>query len=267
MLDLWVWRAGRTNAVESTAYPDVAIVDEFSGKPDSRYPRIDTDNTWPAYMEDLHVTPAGISNDAIDPAWPRTWPGYTGQIYTRNASTIRSVDGQLIPEFITQKVIIRREGTGGPDDEEEDEGPTNGGLPVKFYLFGPQARAFTDCDSAATSRPIGSRYPNWSQGLSPGETDVMPGYMLWVPNGSAADVRAKGDYRTNPAKRFSVWQVEVRRPMITGYPDDVALDPSKEYTFTLAVFDRSSQTHSGSGPLRLRFQPSLYRKAAGEASR
>ena len=195
MLDMWVWRAGRTNAVESTAYPDVAQVDQFSGKPESRYPRVDTDNTWPAYMEDMSLTPAGLASDAIDPNWPRTWNGYTGQIYTRNASTQRSVDGQPI-RLHHPKVVIRREGTGGPGEEEEDDGPPNGGLPTKLYLFAPQARTFTECDSAATSRPIGSRYPNWSQGLNPGETDVMPGYVLWVPNGSAADVRAKGEYRS-----------------------------------------------------------------------
>ena len=260
MLDMWVWRAGRTNAVESPAYPELTLIDEFTGKPDSRYPRIDTESFWPAYMEDMNLTPAGLANDAVDPNWPRDWPGYNGQLWGRNASTQRSVDGQLIPEYITQKVIIRREGTGGPDDEEEDEGPPNGGLPVKFYLFGPSARVFADCESSATSRPIGNQYPNWSQNLNIGETDVMPGYLLWVPNGSAADVRAKGDYRTNPAKRFSIWQVEVRRPMITGYADDVAMDPDKEYTFTLAVFDQSSQLHSGSGPLRLKFQPSRYSK-------
>ncbi|TPW15585.1 MAG: hypothetical protein FD129_863, partial [bacterium] len=44
----------------------------------------------------------------------------------------------------------------------------------------------------------------------------------------------------------------------TGFDDDVAFDPDREYTFTVAVFDQSSQTHSGSGPLRLRFQPSFY---------
>jgi len=267
-LDLWVWRAGRTNAVESTAYPDLNVVDQFSGKPTSRYPRPDTENTWPAWMEDMSLSPAGMANDARDPNyWTR--PGYTGQLYTKNSSTTRSVDGRPIPASITQKVIFRRETTGGPGEEEEDEGPVNGGLPLKLYLFGPQAKTFTDCDSSATSRPIGTRYPNWSQNLSPGETDVMPGYLLWVPSGSAADVRAKGDYRTNPAKRFSIWQVEVRRPMITGFDDDVAFDPRREYTFTLAIFDQSSQLHSGSGPLRLKFQPSLYQKpgTAAEVSR
>lgn len=258
-LDLWVWRAGRTNSVESTAYPDLAIVDQFSGKPASQYPRVDTDNTWPAWMEDMSLSPAGIAQDLRDPNY-RTWPGYTGQIYTRNSSSIRSVDGLPIPEYITQKVIFRRETTGGPGEEEEDEGPVNGGLPLKLYLFGPQASAFTYCDSSATSRPIGNAYPNWSQNLSPGETDVMPGYLLWVPSGSAADVRAKGEFRNNPAKRFSIWQIEIRRPMTTGFDDDVAFDPNKEYTFTVAVFDQSSQLHSGSGPLRIKFQPSVYQK-------
>ncbi len=258
-LDLWVWSAGRTNAVESTAYPELTRVDKFSGKPVSQYPLVDTSNTWPAWMEDRSLSPAGMSQDARDPNY-KTWQGYTGQIYTQNSSTIRSVDGQPIPEYISQKVIIRREGTGGPPGEDEDEGPVNGGLPLKLYLFGPQAGTFSECDSSATTRPVGNNYPNWSQQLMPGETDVMPGYLLWVPSGSAADVRAKGEFRDNPAKRFTIWQVEIRRPMTTGFDDDIAFDPNNEYTFTLAVFDRSSQVHSGSGPLRLKFQPSLYAK-------
>jgi hypothetical protein len=86
----------------------------------------------------------------------------------------------------------------------------------------------------------------------------MPGYLLWIPNGSAADVRAKGDHVTNAQKRFSTWVVEFRRPMVTGHPDDVDFDPLKEYNFALAIFDNSSRIHSGSGPLKLRFQRSKY---------
>ena len=258
-LDVWVWRAGRTNAQESTAYPDLGRIDDKSGRPLSLYGNIDSDNTWPGYMEDMIASAAGLQNDAIDPTYPFTAFGYTGQLYKRNVA-ISPIDGKEIPGQITELVRERREGTGGTGTPEET-GPTNGGLPLTFYLWGPSAQRFTDCDTVSTSRPIGSKYPKWSAELQEGKTDVMPGYLLWIPNGSAADVRAKGEYRTNPAKRFPIWVLEVRRPMITGYTDDLAMDPTKEYIFTVAIFDKSSQIHSGSGPLRLRFQPSVYARA------
>lgn len=268
-LDMWVWRAGRTNPIRSTSYPDLSFVDPMTGRPRSLYGRIDTDNTWPGWMEDMVLTSTGMSRDAADPNYPFRRSGYTGHLYSRNQGTDRSADGLPIPSHITEKVIIRREGTGTPGEEIEEDVPPNGGLPALFYLWGPTAKQFTECDSSVTTRQIGSAYPNWSQLLPLGTTDAMPGYLLWIPNGSAADVRARGELRTNAAKRFSTWIVEVRRPMITGYPDDVALEPGKEYLFTLAIFDRSSQIHSGSGPLRLRFQPSRYRApdVAGEVAR
>jgi hypothetical protein len=263
-LDMWVWRAGRTNPIKSTAYPDLNSVDRNTGRPVSFYPQIDTDNTWPAWMEDLVLTSTGMARDPADPNYVFRKAGYTGHLYTRNMGTDRSADGLPIPSHITEKVIIRREGTGTPGEEEEPEYPPNGGLPALFYLWGASAETFSDCDSAVTSRQIGSSYPNWSQLLTLGNTDAMPGYLLWIPNGSAADVRARGELRTNAAKRFSTWVVEIRRPMITGYDDDVALDPRKEYNFSLAIFDRSSQIHSGSGPLRLRFQPTRYNAPTGD---
>jgi hypothetical protein len=258
-LDVWVWRAGRTNAQESTAYPDFTRVDENTGRPASTYDRIDTDNTWPAYMEDMVASAGGLQPDAIDPTYPFSAAGYVGQPYGRSLE-VSPVDGGQIPEYITEFVRVIREGTGGTG-QQEDTGPANGGLPLTLYLWGPSAQRFTQCDTAATSRPVGSKYPKWSEGLQPGDTDVMPGYLLWIPNGSASDVRAKGEFRTNAAKRFPVWVLEVRRPMTTDFPDDVAMSPLEEYNFTVAIFNRSSEIHSGSGPLRLRFQPSIYARA------
>lgn len=258
-LDVWVWRAGRTNAQESTAYPDLTQIDEKTGRPNSIFSRIDTDNTWPAYMEDMIATSAGLQNDANDPNYLFSLFGYTGQLYNRNVS-VSPVDGGEIPGNITELVRDRREGTGGTA-QQEDTGPANGGLPLIMYLWGPTAQRFTSCDTVVTTRPIGSKYPKWSTGLLAGDTDVMPGYVIWIPSGSAADVRAKGEYKTNQSKRFSTWILEVRRPMTTDHPDDVAMDPAQEYLFTVAIFDKSSQIHSGSGPLRLRFQPSIYSRA------
>ncbi len=255
-LDIWTWRAGRTNAQESTVYPDLTQVDDKTGRPGTLYRTYDPSPAWPGYMEDMWADAAGLHNDHAEGISYFNKSGYTGQLYTRNESIRFSRDGLPIPSHITELVRDVRVGTGG---EVPEVVPANGGLPTEFYLWGPTAKVFLACDSLATSR-ISANYQKWSDRLTPGKTDVMPGYLLWIPNGSAADVRAKGDFVENQAKRFPVWAIEIRRPMETGHPDDVALDPNEEYTFAIAIFNRSSRIHSGSGPLKLRFQPSKYQK-------
>src|SRR5512140_1237264 len=93
-LDVWTWRAGRTNAQESTLYPDLNNVDE-EGVPSSSYPRVDPVTNWPAYMEDMWADAAGLHHDAASRFYPEhpLQNGYTGQLYTLNESVQRSVDG------------------------------------------------------------------------------------------------------------------------------------------------------------------------------
>lgn len=255
--DLWVWRAGRTNAQESTIYPDTARInytgDYPDGRPESFYPLTDPSTAWPGYMEDMSLDAAGTHRDAADPNFVYRKYGYTGLLYTKN-ETAQSRDGRLIPRWITEKMeTTGRAGTG----IEEEVVPPNGGLPGLLYLWGPTAQTFGPCDVIATSQ-TSSTDPHWSQHPPAGGCDGMPGYLLWIPNGGAADVRAKGAWVTNSTKRFPVCSVEIRRPMITRHADDIVIDPTKEYTFTVAAFDGSSTIHSGSRPIRLKFQPSPW---------
>jgi hypothetical protein len=226
-------------------------------------------------MEDMFADASGLRGDATDLDYPfdriqtsRGRPYIRNMVSPSTSPSVQTRDGLPIPRFITERVMEdRNQGTGAPQEEVV---PPNDGLPSTLYLWGATAKNFTPCESIATTRLGGNTTLKWGEALDPGETDVVPGYVIFIPTGSAADLRAKGDFRENPAKRFPVWNIEMRRAMITGNPDDVALDPDEAYTFTIAIFDRSSQIHSGSGPLRLRFQPSIRGKAdrigGGEAS-
>jgi hypothetical protein len=280
-LDVWTWRAGRTNIQESTVYPDEGRWlegCEDCGIPATRFERLDPVTNWPGYMEDMWADASGLHNDQASSNYPPAKNRYSGQLYVRNAKT--GGDGLPIPNFITEKEKSDKPSTGG---NEEEVDLVNHGFPKIWFLWGVTATNFTDCDTVATSRlasvrngPVWSKTPippvSNSLPLLPGETDVMPGYALFIPNGSAADVRAKGDHSLNQNKRFSVWTVEVRRPMMTGpsntssRSDDVSIDPANEYTFTIAVFNRSSQIHSGSGPLKLKFSPSLRAAQGGRSA-
>lgn len=264
-LDVWTWRAGRTNYQESSVYPDFSQLDpDGDGIPPTSFETADPEPAWPAYMEDMFADVNGLQHDSADRTYPPASNGYTGQLYTRNEK-VSPIDGGLIPGYITEKVSVVRPGTGGQEEEIE---PVNHALPAAFVLWGPTAQQFDACDINATSRPA-AQTKKWSEGVPSGDTDVMPGYTIFIPNGSAADVRAKGQFRENPLKRFPIWAVEIRRPMVTGpnyrvsRPDDVSIDPNGEYTFAIAIFNRSSQIHSGSGPLRLKFAPSLYARKPG----
>lgn len=57
------------------------------------------------------------------------------------------------------------------------------------------------------------------------EKDTMPTYNISAPEGSRADVKAKGEWKD------SVWIVEFSRDLDTGNDDDVQFDISKTYLF------------------------------------
>jgi hypothetical protein len=264
-LDVWVWRAGRTNAQLSTLYPDTTQIhcagdcpgpDCADGRPASLYPVTEPEGNWTGYMEDMSLDAAGLHQDAADPNFCYHGNGYSGQLYTKNEGLQASADGIVIPRWITEKISTARQGTNA-----EEVVPVNGGLAPSLYLWGPTAQTFTECDVYATSR-ASATLKYWSERLAAGDTDVMPGYLLWIPNGGAADVRARGDYTTNTLKRFPVLTVEMRRAMITYHANDVKIDPTQEYTLSIAVFNRSSSVHSGSGPIKIRFQASPWTAAA-----
>lgn len=261
-LDVWMWRAGRTNAQRSTGYPDFTQIDDEDGRPASSYSqRFDPTTTWPAYMDDMHASAVGLVSDAGDPEYP-FYSRNRGQAWTRN-ETQRSGQPETIPLWLTEEQPQEARATGSGPGPTEPVEPANDGLPTTLYLWGPKATRFTECDTIPWSRIFsGSVEPRWSERLGEGETDVLPGYALWIPSGSAADVRARGDFRENAQKRFPIWALEIRRSFDTGFADDIVFDETKEFNFAIAIFDRSSKIHSGSGPLKLRFQPSVYGAAS-----
>jgi len=66
---------------------------------------------------------------------------------------------------------------------------------------------------------------------------TVAGYVLEIPDGSRADVRAAGRYEPGNG----VWTVEFMRPPITTGPDDdtrdAQFDTANFYNFTVAIWD------------------------------
>jgi hypothetical protein len=63
------------------------------------------------------------------------------------------------------------------------------------------------------------------------EGDLLPHPVVQEPEGSAADILARGVWRDGR------WTVELRRKLDTGNPDDKALVPGKVYDVGFAVFE------------------------------
>ncbi|MBN1503558.1 MAG: hypothetical protein JW952_00675 [Candidatus Eisenbacteria bacterium] len=121
----------------------------------------------------------------------------------------------------------------------------NGGLsPAKFvYDPGPFGQAFTPCDTVNPGSLL-----NWNDPRDP-LVDYVPAYIVRDPTGSRGDVKAKGEWDDGR------WQVEIKRAMNTAdVLNDVAFDPAKTYTFTIAFMNGSGVLHSGSVPLTLKFR-------------
>ena len=61
--------------------------------------------------------------------------------------------------------------------------------------------------------------------------DELPMYTFHTPQGSRADVRAKGHWQNG------MWTVEFRRKLSTGHIDDVQFDPNLAYQFGISRFE------------------------------
>ncbi len=61
--------------------------------------------------------------------------------------------------------------------------------------------------------------------------DRLPFYMPQIPQGSRADVRAKGVWRDG------VWTIEFARNLITNNPDDIQFDIEKAYRFGVSRYE------------------------------
>jgi hypothetical protein len=92
-------------------------------------------------------------------------------------------------------------------------------------------------ESTQKPRPAPTKY----------EGNVVPQYAIQQPNGSAADVRAKGHWANGR------WTVELLRKLDTGHADDTVFNPTRAYAMAVAVQDRTGDMDKASPPMRLRF--------------
>ncbi len=78
--------------------------------------------------------------------------------------------------------------------------------------------------------------------------DRIPKYVVGKPSGSAADIRAKGNWQ------HGHWTVEFARRLSTGHLDDTTFDTNRTYQMGIAVFDSEEhEDHSSSGMITLIF--------------
>ena len=78
--------------------------------------------------------------------------------------------------------------------------------------------------------------------------DRVPRFEAGRPAGSAADVRAKGEWAD------SNWTVEFSRRLDTQHTDDTRLSPGRSYRMALSVHDRTSGMDKSTGVMVLRFR-------------
>jgi hypothetical protein len=78
--------------------------------------------------------------------------------------------------------------------------------------------------------------------------EQVPRYVAGPPEGSAADVRAKGAWAD------CKWTVEFSRRLDTGHADDTRLSPTRAYRMAVSVHNRTSGMDRASGVIVLRFR-------------
>ena len=80
-------------------------------------------------------------------------------------------------------------------------------------------------------------YTNASADKFP-EGSVVPGVILYEPDGDRADIKCYSTYEVNR------WTLLIMRKLDTGSKYDVIFQPGKKYDFTLAAFDHNANRHS-----------------------
>jgi hypothetical protein len=244
-VDVWVWRAGRTNL-----HPIFQFAEwDFAYDLDTKLPRqaYSTFEFKSGFAEDLWVNGFG---QLVSDAGPKP--------FVKNFSRMES--GALVPNVPERKAQCP---PTGRDPTEEELSQLNGGIAKELGLWWPASEAFKAVDSLACTRQV-SRPPEWSVGLLPGEYDWVPGWGMQNPATeggptSARSVRAKGTHEAKQEKGFGVRAVEFMRELDTGQADDIVItaspDPeTQEFRIVIGVFNDSGRIASGSSEIRLRFE-------------
>ena len=257
-IDLWAWRAGRTNLHPVPQFADWASMNSDSPVPEPLFSRF-TFNS--GFCEDLWVTGGTVRDDAGVTPFIRNF----GTTYPESgAPRDNEVTGELmdtVPVYLTQC-------PEGGRESDDDIAALNGGLPKDLALWRHSAKFFSrfGCDSLACSRS-GARPPKWSKTPLPQvpttllNFDFLQGWALRVPYTlggptSSRDVRARGAYGATQEKGFGTWSLELMRNLDTHQSDDLAIQPGSggEYRMVIGVLDASGKVGSGSTEIRFKFE-------------
>jgi len=246
-VDLWIWRAGRTNLQPVPQYTKWDFFEnEKDAVPTAEYPGFDG---TAGFAEDGWIGPSNNLMPDVGPApYVRNWGGNN-------------------PPPVPER-LAKCEEAGRGDEQQQIQ---NGGLPKDIVCWDAESKVMNEYQTEACQRPSGGI---WSKGLAPGEFDYVQGWRIRVPfivskpeEVSARDVRARGAYGTTQEKGYPVETVEFMRALDTGNPDDlrIAIDkdpqsptygrPPNRYRMVIAVFDGSNRIASGSTEIFLQFQP------------
>jgi len=247
-VDLWIWRAGRTNLQPVPQYADW-----------TSFP-LGPEDGVPAPEFSTFLGEAGFAED-----------GWIGEGGTLGADAGRAPYRVNFGTGNTAPVPDRFPKCPSSDRGEDEPQIENRGLPKDLALWLPDDKRFRCEEKVACSRP-GKPGP-WSEGLAAGEVDYVQGWRIQVPfdplksdETSSRDVRARGAYGTSQAKGFPVHTIEFMRRMTTSNPDDVQFPvdkdptsptfghPGDHYRMVISVFDRNNQIASGSTEVFLRFK-------------
>lgn len=263
-VDVWMWRAGRTNLHPINQFPDWknSYNDNPNEEPFFEYPfplySLFTNNC--GFAEDLWIDSDGHLMDDNGPKPFRK--NFPNEVY-----------GEGIPN--------RRAECPKPGrDSDTDLGKLNGGVTKELALWWKAAIPLKIQDTLACTRST-AKPPLWSTSLVPGEYDYIQGWALQIPNvdqgadQSARSVRVKGTQEDKQEKGFGVRSVEFMRDLDTGMSDDLVIDPTadpesdtdpREFRLVIGVFNNSGRIASGSSEVRLRFE-APKRRLVGDINR
>jgi hypothetical protein len=245
-VDVWVWRAGRTNLHPINQFPNWSAPYDNDQVPERIYDRFDFKC---GFAEDMWVDGGGqLADDA----------GLVPYVVNFGRKDFQGNDLPGVP--------LRMAGcpAGGREPSEADLAKLNGGVPKELGLWWPTAVPFKVTDSLVCTRQS-AHPPLWGpDGLILGEWDWVPGWGMRTPStqtgpASARSVRAKGVQEDKQEKGFGVRSVEFMRELDTRESDDLAISPGTdpavlEYRLVIGVFSNSGRIASGSSEVRLRFE-------------
>lgn len=166
-------------------------------------------------------------------------PNERGDLWVWRAARTNPL-GQLEDQFLDND--IQSEAAGLKGDSKEDGGHPNvlGALPKFSWKKRPKNPNFLFKDEGIEIKDHKAFLPG----------TILPGWILNKFIGERADIKGKALWKDG------MWTLEVGRKLNTGHSNDVQFtDLTKEYYFSVAIFDRSEPSHALSQrPYKLIFE-------------